>query len=126
MAKALVTWLDQHELKSIKNLLPTLTTKTALYSHSLDYAMSGSVNNGTSIYCSKIHVYLIWIRTALSREYLASCKFDEQNVLHQYDDGSSEGSNITHSTNVSRMKAVHQGSVIMPFRADTLECVFLS
>lgn len=118
MGKALIAWLDDKELEAVRALLPTLTTNTALGNqNNMDLDMTN---------CNKVHIFIIWVRTALSREFLSSCKFDENALLQQYDDGCSEGSNITHSTNVSRMKAVHQGSVILPFRADTPECIFLS
>jgi hypothetical protein len=87
--------------------------------------------NNTYLYHTKLDVFIVWLRTALSREYLASCKFDESSGTggpfgDHGDDNSSESSTMTHSTIKSRMKAARKGSIIMPFRADTAECLFIS
>lgn len=75
---------------------------------------------------SKIEVLTIWLRVALSREFLSSCKFDETVANADEGDLSSESSSMTHSTVKSRMRNVRRGSIIMPFRADTVECLFIS
>lgn len=77
--------------------------------------------------CTKLDVFMVWLRIALSREYLASCKFDESGGANDDGDLSSESSsNMTHSTIKSRMRKARMGSIIMPFRADTPECLFIS
>lgn len=85
-----------------------------------------SVTAGTSQRAwTKMDVFTTWLRIALSREYLASCKFDENHGAN--DDMSSEcSSNLTHSTIKSRMRKARMGSIIMPFRADTPETLFIS
>lgn len=80
-------------------------------------------------FCSKLDVFKAWLRIALSREYLASCKFEENAGVSDDNEGSvhsSESSSMTHSTIKSRMRVARKGSIIMPFRADTAECLFLS
>lgn len=76
--------------------------------------------------CLKNDVFTMWIRIALSREFVSSCKFDETNAGNFDEDASSESSNMTHSTIKSRMKNIRMGTIIMPFRADTAECLFIS
>ncbi len=75
---------------------------------------------------SKIEVLTVWLRVALSREFLNSCKFDESGGAVDDGDASSESSSMTHSTIKSRMRNAKKGSIIMPFRADTGECLFIS
>lgn len=108
MGKALMVWLDQDEDMSILNSTNLLST-----SHH-------------NRYCTKLEVFTIWLRVALSREYLMSCKFDENGGNDDGDDSSQSSSNVTHSTIKSRMRKARNGSIIMPFRADTAECLFLS
>lgn len=77
--------------------------------------------------CLKMDVFMMWIRIALSREFVASCKFDESTAAASADeDASSESSCMTHSTIKSRMKNIRLGTIIMPFRADTAECLFIA
>lgn len=106
MGKALLVWMDQDEDMPILNSTNLLST-----SHR---------------YCTKLEVFTIWLRVALSREYLMSCKFDENGGNDDGDDSSQSSSNMTHSTIKSRMRKARNGSIIMPFRADTAECLFLS
>ncbi|RYH20213.1 hypothetical protein EON65_24210, partial [archaeon] len=51
---------------------------------------------------------MMWVRIALSREFLASCKFEEGNKENE-EDNSSESSCMTHSTIKSRMKNLKVG-----------------
>lgn len=73
----------------------------------------------------KADILIVWMRVALSREFLNSCKFDESGGMIE-DDSCSDSSSMTHSTIKSRMRNVKRGSMIMPFRADTTECLFIS
>lgn len=84
------------------------------------------ISSPNSLQSPKSSIFTIWLRTALSREFLSSCKFDENGHVGDDGDASSESSSMTHSTIKSRMKAIRKGSIIMPFRADTPECLFIS
>lgn len=91
----------------------------------LDDSVSSVAAGATQRPWTKLDVFNVWLRIALSREYLTSCKFEENGGAN--DDMSSESSsNMTHSTIKSRMRKARMGSIIMPFRADTPETLFIS
>lgn len=75
---------------------------------------------------SPSEVLHIWIRVALARELNTSCKFELQagdsTSIASSAGSSSSGANRLSSRRLSQNK----GSTIMPFRADTPECLFLS
>lgn len=98
MGKSLIAWLDQDPTKTAEEKVNSL----------------------------KADILIVWLRVALSREFLNSCKFDESGGANDDGDASSESSSMTHSTIKSRMRNAKKGSIIMPFRADTGECLFIS
>ncbi len=98
MGKALIAWLDEDHIKTV------------------DERMNSK----------KSEIFIIWLRVALSREFLNSCKLDDTTGPVDDGDVSSESSSMTHSTVKSRMRNAKKGSMIMPFRADTGECLFIS
>jgi hypothetical protein len=133
MGKALIAWLEVEASDALDRYLHIEIVRDNDNIGDSEKNVSDKSNeygglDGTSLYQyhSKLDVFVLWLRTALSREYLASCKFDESNTMDHNDDASSESSTMTHSTIKSRMKAARKGSIIMPFRADTAECLFIS
>jgi hypothetical protein len=135
MGKALVAWLEVESPSDPENSngemayrfrADTFFSSTSGGGESERSDRGGADGKSLYIYHSKLDVFTLWLRTALSREYLSSCKFDESSPGIDHDDASSESSTMTHSTIKSRMKLARKGSIIMPFRADTAECLFIS
>jgi hypothetical protein len=74
---------------------------------------------------NKFEVLEVWCRVALSREFVSSCRFEDATVIADEADSGSVSSGAT-STIRARIRQSHRGSIIMPFRSDTAECLFLS
>lgn len=90
---------------------------------------------------TKSEVLHIWVRVALARELNTSCKFESQAGLGLADTVSvASGSSISsHATGATGATGASRGVVrrgsgaasarkssVMPFRADSPECLFLS
>lgn len=92
-----------------------------------DEANSGEVQplrHHNNKHITPTEVLNIWIRVALARELNTSCKFE----LQAGDSGSvaSSAGSTVNSRQSSRRLSQNRGSTIMPFRADSPECLFLS
>lgn len=100
MGKALVLWLD-NEGES-------------------DYISSKSE-------LSKPEALKIWVRVALDRELSASCKFEDDGNSKDNLGTASVSKNVgSTSRNRGKTAASNRKSIIMPLRADTGECLFVS